>query len=176
VECMCDTSLTHTSALRLQAMNHAYLLGGWRPHRWEWNSSKTGELLYATSNLEGLLIYANDGTMSVRVRSTRGPALNVETSTHGETLVLMAKRWLVAMPGFQWGYFGRYEIDAENQEVLHYAEMRTRFIPREPVLRRKFSLDSDLLCLEYTDRGAQDRLFWRRAAVTTQERELVSVA
>jgi hypothetical protein len=171
-----DTSLKHTTALHLQAMNNANLLGGWRPHRWEWNSSKTGELLYATSNLEGLLIYASDGSMSVRVRSTRGPALKVATSTHGETLVLRAKRWMVATPGFQWGYFGRYEIDAENQEVLHYAEMRTRFIPREPVLRRKFSLESDLLCLEYTDRGAQDRLFWRRAAVTTRERELVSVA
>jgi hypothetical protein len=155
---------------------HSNIVGGWRPHRWEWSSSKTGALLYATTNLEGLLIYAPDGTMSVRVRSTRGPALPVATSAHGQTLVLWAKRLLIATPGFEWGYSGRYEVDESNQEVHHYAEMRTRWIPREPVLRRKLTLHDDLLCLAYTDRGAHDRIMWRRAAERAPSRELVSAA
>jgi len=152
------------------------LLGGWRPVRWEWESCRTGQLLYATENLEGLLIYAADGTMSVRVRSTRKASSSAPPPPWRlrQTPLQWIKRLSVATPGYQWGYSGRYEIDEARSELLHHVELRSIGVSSEPILRRHFTLDADRLCLEYTDRGSRDRIHWRRAAARHGTRAAVS--
>ena len=135
------------------------LIGSWRPQRWEWSSG--GDVLFATENLQGILIYAPDGMMAVQVAATRGkPAQFLRSRGHGVWLTM--KRWFFTAPGIQWGYSGRYEVDEAQACVRHFIEVRSLAVPRQPVLERKLKLNGDQLQLEFEDRHSRDCVTWRR--------------
>ena len=96
----------------------------------------------------GYIVYSESGVMAVQItRTTR-------SRDHSENLV---------GPADYLAYFGRYEIDTDNELVRHFLEGQL-FLGHHPdILERKYRFFDDKLSLRPWD-GTNREILWQRAA------------
>lgn len=93
----------------------------------------------------GCIHYSDSGRMAVQItRKSRGEVRDMET-----------------LKGDYLAYFGRYEIDTENQVVRHFVEGELFPGGHAEVLERKYRLEGDLLSLKPMD-GTNREILWQR--------------
>jgi len=93
----------------------------------------------------GFICYSDTGVMAVQIsRKSRG-----EVKGHSR----LKHNYLA--------YFGRYEIDPDQQVVHHFVEGQLFPGNHPAVLERKYRFDGDLLSLRPVDRTNQE-ILWQR--------------
>ncbi len=93
----------------------------------------------------GYIHYSDTGIMAVQIsRKSRKPPGNVSD----------IKQDYLA-------YFGRYEVDTENQVVRHFVEGQLFAGDHPAILERKYRFDGDFMTLTPVD-GTSREILWRR--------------
>lgn len=93
----------------------------------------------------GYICYSDTGVMAVQIsRKSRAEAT---------TLVHLKHDYLA--------YFGRYEIDLENQVVRHFVEGQLFPGNHPAVLERKYHFEGDLMSLRPVDKTNQE-ILWQK--------------
>ena len=140
------------------------LLGAWRlieartiypdGHSGDWNGRAIAR--------EGLICYLPNGWMSVQITRPR-PALD-----HAVSFPALPPEQRLALMDPYYGYYGRFEVLPEVQEVHHH--LTGSLDPSEIglVYRRRYAFEGDQLVLTTINNknsapGAHNRLSWRRA-------------
>jgi hypothetical protein len=131
-------------------------IGAWRLVSFEEETSD-GEIVYPYGkNPIGLLIYDSSGRMSVQImRSDRASFSSSEWNT------VPAEEIKKAMAGFT-AFFGSFEVDADNNTVIHRVEGHVLPGSVGKTLGREFEFAGDLLILKPSPTR---RVIWER--VTT---------
>ena len=93
----------------------------------------------------GYIYYSDTGIMALQIsRKSRGGCQNLSLLEHDYL-----------------AYFGRYEIDTENQLVRHFVEGQLFPGEHPEVLVRKYRFDGDLMSLKLVD-GTNREVLWQR--------------
>jgi catechol 1,2-dioxygenase len=93
----------------------------------------------------GYIHYSDSGIMAVQIS---------RKSRESGTVVSRSKHDYVA-------YFGRYEIDTENQVVRHFVEGQLFPGDHPELLVRRYSFEGDLMSLKPVD-GTNREILWQR--------------
>jgi len=121
------------------------IVGAWRlVHSVSINADGEKEYPYGEDAI-GYIYYSDTGVMSVHIsRKSRAEAKEVSDLEHDYL-----------------AYFGRYEIDSEQQVVRHFVEGQLFPGEHTDVLVRKYQFDGDLLSLKPVD-GTNREILWQR--------------
>jgi hypothetical protein len=112
------------------------------------------KVLSRGENPAGILMYDRDGNMAVQLVRTDDRARDYADLASFDT----------AMQGFH-AYFGRYEVDEEQQVVRHHVTGSGYFDYRGTTQIRRYTFDGDTLTLEAKSSFDDTTrvLVWRRA-------------
>ena len=94
----------------------------------------------------GYIVYSESGVMAVQI-TRRERAVDTQGSAHG--------------PADYLAYFGRYEIDVDNQLVRHLLEGQLHPGTHPDILERKYTFYDDKLSLRPWD-GTSREILWQR--------------
>ncbi len=121
------------------------IVGTWRlVHQIKTNSDGSTEYPYGEGAI-GYIYYSDTGIMAVHIsRKPRTEAKDISDLKHDYL-----------------AYFGRYEIDAEKQEVRHFVEGEVFPGDHSQVHIRKYRFDGDLMSLKTVD-GSNLEILWQR--------------
>ena len=95
----------------------------------------------------GYIHYSDSGIMAVQIsRKSRDEVRDLSRSNHDYL-----------------AYFGRYEIDTENQLVRHFVEGQLFPGDHPELLVRRYHFDGDLMSLKPVD-GTNREILWQRVS------------
>ncbi len=121
------------------------IVGSWRlVHAMSISAGGEKEYPYGEDAI-GYICYSDTGIMAVQISR--------KSREEGQDLSLLEHDYLA--------YFGRYEIDTENQLVRHFVEGQLFPGEHPEVLVRKYRFDSDLMSLKLVD-GTNREVLWQR--------------
>ena len=114
-----------------------------------------------TNPVSGMLIYLDNGWMSVQISGARPGA--VARADYNRLSDLDKYGWLKEY----YGYYGRFEVDDTSRTVTHHLVDSLLPYERQTTVRRHCELDGDRLVLVTEPRGeagqtTSNRLVWQR--------------
>jgi hypothetical protein len=122
------------------------IVGTWRlVHSVEYRPGGTTHYPFGEDAI-GYIIYSESGVMAVQI--TRRDQAEDAERTSGDVTDYLA-------------YFGRYEVDTENQLVRHFLEGQVHPGSHPDTLERKYRFDDDKLSLRPWD-GTDREILWQR--------------
>ena len=121
------------------------LVGVWRLHEYQ-ITDMAGRKLPSGEGFKGVLIYGEEGCVSVLIRRESGPTVDgVEQNAMS--------------------YFGRYEKTSEN-ELVHIVEIANPVKFEGTFQRRHLRWDGEMLCLSTVDRtDGVHTVVWKRVSL-----------